>query len=201
VGHAGPDRQADIDPGLRGSGGEPDGIVQQHLAVADVDADRRQVCQRGVEGRHAGIGPVLAVGVVVGPPGRRLLYVHGGGYALGSAEAFRNLASQIAVRATADAFIPDHRLAHEHPFRAAIEDVVAAYRGLQALGGTRIVVAGDSPTAIGERVEPLDGTEMDRRRRRLQLGVQQVRVDERPVRPENIDPAEITEGYRNAGQE
>jgi acetyl esterase/lipase len=61
-------------------------------------------------------------------PGRRLLYVHGGGYVLGSAAAFRNLASQIAARAKADAFLPDYRLAPEHPFPAAIEDVVATHR-------------------------------------------------------------------------
>jgi acetyl esterase/lipase len=77
-------------------------------------------------------------------PGRRLLYVHGGGYVLGSAVAFRNLAGQFAARAKAEAFLPDYRLAPEHPFPAAIEDVVAAYRGLQALGGARIGVAGDS---------------------------------------------------------
>ena len=77
-------------------------------------------------------------------PGRRLLYVHGGGYGLGSALAFRNLASQIAARAKAQAFLPDYRLAPEHPFPAAIEDVLAACRGLLAQGGERIVVAGDS---------------------------------------------------------
>ncbi|MBW4025480.1 MAG: alpha/beta hydrolase [Proteobacteria bacterium] len=77
-------------------------------------------------------------------PGRRLLYLHGGGYGLGSAVAFRNLASQIAARAKANAFLPDYRLAPEHPFPAAIEDVVAAYRGLFAQGTGRIVVAGDS---------------------------------------------------------
>jgi monoterpene epsilon-lactone hydrolase len=77
-------------------------------------------------------------------PGRRLLYVHGGGYGLGSAQAFRNLASQIARRAGADAFVPDYRLAPEHPFPAAIDDVLAAYRGLAALDEAKIVVAGDS---------------------------------------------------------
>jgi acetyl esterase/lipase len=77
-------------------------------------------------------------------PGRLLLYVHGGGYALGSAEAFRNLASQIAVRAKADAFLPEYRLAPEHPFPAAIDDVIAAYHGLMALGQARIAIAGDS---------------------------------------------------------
>jgi monoterpene epsilon-lactone hydrolase len=77
-------------------------------------------------------------------PERRLLYVHGGGYGLGSAAAFRNLASQIARRARADAFLPDYRLAPAHPFPAAFEDVLAAYRGLRAHTTGRIVVAGDS---------------------------------------------------------
>jgi acetyl esterase/lipase len=77
-------------------------------------------------------------------PGRLLLYVHGGGYGLGSAEAFRNLASQIARRVRADAFLPDYRLAPEHPFPAAIEDILAAYRGLVVLGDAKVAVAGDS---------------------------------------------------------
>jgi epsilon-lactone hydrolase len=44
-------------------------------------------------------------------PDHRLLYMRGGGYGVGSASAFRNLASQIAGRAKAQAFVPDHRLA------------------------------------------------------------------------------------------
>jgi len=77
-------------------------------------------------------------------PGRRLLYLHGGGYSLGSAQAFRNLASQLAVRIGAEAFLPDYRLAPEHPFPAALDDAIAAYNGLLANGPVGIVVAGDS---------------------------------------------------------
>lgn len=77
-------------------------------------------------------------------PGARLLYIHGGGYVLGSAEAFTGFVSQIALRAGADAFIPDYRLAPENPFPAAIDDAVAAYHGLVADGAERIVVVGDS---------------------------------------------------------
>jgi acetyl esterase/lipase len=77
-------------------------------------------------------------------PDRRLLYVHGGGYGLGSALAFRNLASQIAARTKAHAFVPDYRLAPEHPFPAAIDDVLAVYRSLMAEFGGRIAIAGDS---------------------------------------------------------
>lgn len=73
-----------------------------------------------------------------------MLYLHGGGYVLGSAEALTNFAGQIAARVGADTFVPDYRLAPEHPFPAAIDDAVAAYRGLVADGAERIVVVGDS---------------------------------------------------------
>lgn len=77
-------------------------------------------------------------------PGARILYLHGGGYVLGSAQALSHFAGQIAARVGADAFVPDYRLAPEHPFPAAIDDAVAAYRGLAAEGAERILVAGDS---------------------------------------------------------
>ena len=77
-------------------------------------------------------------------PGARILYLHGGGYVLGSAQALTHFAGQIAARAAADAFVPDYRLAPEHPFPAAIDDAVAAYRGLVAEGTERNVVVGDS---------------------------------------------------------
>ena len=76
--------------------------------------------------------------------GAHMLYLHGGGYVLGSAKALTGFASQIAARVGADAFVPDYRLAPEHPFPAAIDDAVAAYRGLVAEGFERIVVVGDS---------------------------------------------------------
>ncbi|MFA6265182.1 MAG: alpha/beta hydrolase [Pseudolabrys sp.] len=77
-------------------------------------------------------------------PGARILYLHGGGYVLGSAKALTHFAGQIAARIGTDAFVPDYRLAPEHPFPAAIDDAVAAYRGLVADGTERIVVVGDS---------------------------------------------------------
>jgi monoterpene epsilon-lactone hydrolase len=77
-------------------------------------------------------------------PGSALLHLHGGWFNFGSAVAFANLVGQIAVRIGISAFIPDYRLAPEHPFPAATEDVWACYRGLAQKGYRRIVLTGDS---------------------------------------------------------
>lgn len=79
-------------------------------------------------------------------PDRVVLYLHGGGYVIGSVNTHRSLVARIAREARARCFAPDYRLAPEHPYPAAVEDAVAAYRGLLA-GGIdpgRIVIAGDS---------------------------------------------------------
>jgi epsilon-lactone hydrolase len=73
-----------------------------------------------------------------------LLYLHGGWFNLGTANAFRHLVGHIAARVGAGAFIPDYRLAPEHPFPAAVDDVLACYRGLDERGIRRIAVTGDS---------------------------------------------------------
>lgn len=84
------------------------------------------------------------------PPGaeesRVLLYLHGGGYVIGSVNTHRDMVSRIARAAQARALAIDYRLAPEHPFPAAVEDATAAYRWLLASGvsAERIVIAGDS---------------------------------------------------------
>ena len=77
-------------------------------------------------------------------PGAVILHIHGGWFNWGSAKAFRNLVGHIAAAAGAVAFAPDYRLAPEHPFPAAAEDVHASYFGLLELGYSRIAVTGDS---------------------------------------------------------
>ncbi len=62
--------------------------------------------------------------------GSATLYLHGGWFNWGTAQAFCNLVGHIALRAGAAAFIPDYRLAPEHPFPAAVEDTEACCRGL-----------------------------------------------------------------------
>ena len=90
---------------------------------------------------------VLANGVpslAVVPPGTdvRLLYLHGGGFVMGSAYGYRHLAGALAISAGVGALVPDYRLAPEHPFPAALDDAVRAYRYLADEG--EVVLAGDS---------------------------------------------------------
>src|SRR5262245_18839092 len=84
------------------------------------------------------------------PPGARtdaaVLYLHGGGYVIGSPRSHRHVAAAIASAAGVAALLPDYRLAPEHPFPAAVEDATAAYDWLlgRGIAPGRIVVAGDS---------------------------------------------------------
>jgi monoterpene epsilon-lactone hydrolase len=77
-------------------------------------------------------------------PGVALQHLHGGGYVLGSAHAYRHFVGQIAARANVSAFVAEYRLAPEHPFPAAVDDARAVYRGLADQGAQRIVITGDS---------------------------------------------------------
>jgi monoterpene epsilon-lactone hydrolase len=77
-------------------------------------------------------------------PDAVLLHIHGGWFNWGSAKAFRNLVGHLAIHAGSFAFSPDYRLAPEHPFPAASEDVRACYASLIGLGYKRIAVTGDS---------------------------------------------------------
>jgi monoterpene epsilon-lactone hydrolase len=75
-----------------------------------------------------------------------LLYVHGGGYVIGSLDSHRHLVSETGRAAKAWALALDYRLAPEHPFPAPVEDAVSGYRYLLSRGirPERIAIAGDS---------------------------------------------------------
>ncbi|WP_369600243.1 alpha/beta hydrolase [Hahella sp. SMD15-11] len=77
---------------------------------------------------------------------RVVLYLHGGGYVIGSTRTHIELAGRLAKAAQAQIFMPEYRLAPEHPFPAALEDALAAYRYLlsEQIDPQRIVIAGDS---------------------------------------------------------
>ena len=75
-----------------------------------------------------------------------LLYLHGGGYVMGSINTHRALAAGLSAAAEARCLILDYRLAPEHPFPAALEDAVAGYRWLlsQNYEPNQIAIGGDS---------------------------------------------------------
>jgi epsilon-lactone hydrolase len=77
---------------------------------------------------------------------RHLLFLHGGGYVAGSFTLYRHVTWRLAAAAAARVLAVDYRLAPEHPFPAAVDDAVSAYRWLLAQGAApnRIAVLGDS---------------------------------------------------------
>jgi epsilon-lactone hydrolase len=79
-------------------------------------------------------------------PGRVVLYLHGGGYVIGSPRSHRHLAAAIATAARSSALLLEYRCAPEAPFPAAVDDAMAAYRWLldQGVSAGGIVIAGDS---------------------------------------------------------
>ncbi|HET6182166.1 MAG TPA: alpha/beta hydrolase [Acetobacteraceae bacterium] len=83
------------------------------------------------------------------PDARRdaaVLYLHGGGYVVGSIQSHRHMVSEIGRAARACTLALHYRLAPEHPFPAAVEDAVAGYRFLlgRGIAPNRIAIAGDS---------------------------------------------------------
>ncbi len=72
-----------------------------------------------------------------------LLYLHGGGFIGCSPRTHRSLTAALALQGLR-VFVPDYRLAPEHPFPAATQDVQAVWRALRASQTGRLVVAGDS---------------------------------------------------------
>jgi epsilon-lactone hydrolase len=102
----------------------------------------------GITSRAATFGGVP--GVLFEPAGadsrRVILYFHGGGYMFGTARNTGHVTARLARSAGALAFSADYRLSWQAPFPAAVEDAVAAYRGLLMSGYApeNVALAGDS---------------------------------------------------------
>lgn len=77
---------------------------------------------------------------------RTILYFHGGGYVIGSPVSHRHITGRLALDANARILSVDYALAPEHPFPAAVDDGLKAYRWLLTRGHApgRIAIAGDS---------------------------------------------------------
>lgn len=102
----------------------------------------------GVQSKALKIGDMAAEWLTPkqADPKRVLLFLHGGGYAVGSLTTHRALAGKLAMMAGTQALLIDYRLAPEHPFPAALEDALHAYQWLLGHGyaADQIIVAGDS---------------------------------------------------------
>ncbi|WP_176593970.1 alpha/beta hydrolase [Sphingobium sp. EM0848] len=80
-------------------------------------------------------------------PNRVVIYLHGGGYNIGTIKSYRSLGSRLARASKARLLLVGYRLAPEHPCPAAVEDAVTAYRWLledQGIAPSSIVIGGDS---------------------------------------------------------
>jgi len=97
---------------------------------------------RGVSFRADSMGGVAGEWAQAGGD-KPMLYLHGGGFVGCSPQTHRPLTGAFALRGFR-VFAPDYRLAPEHPFPAAVDDTVAAWRDFAARVGGPAVVAGDS---------------------------------------------------------
>jgi monoterpene epsilon-lactone hydrolase len=116
--------------GAKKSGNLPDGIE-----VSPVTIDGLAAGQNAEWVRPAGVKMDTAI-----------FYTHGGGYISGTCSDHRNFIAKIAKRCDLPVLHFDHRLAPEHPYPAALEDALTAYRWLLNTGiaPARIVMVGES---------------------------------------------------------
>ena len=73
-----------------------------------------------------------------------LIYAHGGGFRMGEAAVWTGFASRLAVACGLRIIVPDYRLAPEHPFPAALRDLIAVFRAVCAEAPSKVFVGGDS---------------------------------------------------------
>jgi epsilon-lactone hydrolase len=135
-----------------------DAILRQSAfpAGSDVDEQRRllrellsaQPLPPEVTVTVASLGDVPTAEIAVDgvEPRHVALYFHGGVYVMGDAALAADLASQVGRRTQARVISVDYRLAPEHPYPAAVDDALAAYRALleSGIAPSNIVFAGES---------------------------------------------------------
>jgi len=118
-------------------------LFEKMIAAAPVPAD---VVTTG--GQLGGV-PVIRVDIPGTTTGGLILYFHGALFAIGSAAASVGLACDLARQARMPVVTVDYRLAPEHPYPAAPDDAMTAYRALLDTGqdAARLALAGESAGA------------------------------------------------------
>jgi acetyl esterase/lipase len=161
-------RIAELDDEVAGRNGEVSMASPELTVVVDALRANPPVQGSDIEAMRAGM---LAATTAISPPAdveyepvdangvpaewarapgaradRAVLYLHGGGYVLGSIATHRGLVAAISRAAGARVLSLDYRLGPEHPHPAAVDDALCAYRFLLANGAApeRVAIAGDS---------------------------------------------------------
>ncbi|NUS11918.1 MAG: alpha/beta hydrolase [Streptomyces sp.] len=128
-----------MDPGM--------GLADQRRFFEEIAASTaRPAGTTTADGRLGGVPVVHTAHPESGPDAPVVLYLHGGGYVVGTAASGTGLAAGLAARARGRGVSVGYRLAPEHPFPAALEDALAVYRALldDGVPPSRVAVAGDS---------------------------------------------------------
>jgi epsilon-lactone hydrolase len=128
--------------------GQPAPALAQSRAAFDGRGDLYPLPDdAAVTAVDAGDVPAHWITVPEAGAGDVLLYLHGGGYQIGSFRSHAELASRLGRASGRRVLLPEYRLAPEHPFPAAVDDALAVWRwlrGAQGLSASAIAVAGDS---------------------------------------------------------
>lgn len=99
----------------------------------------------GLQVRSVELGGVPAEYIDSGNAGPVLLYLHGGGFSIGSIKSHRHLVARLTAASSGRSYSLDYRRAPEAPFPAALDDAVSAYRSLIARYDAKsVVIVGDS---------------------------------------------------------
>jgi acetyl esterase/lipase len=152
----------------------------EDLRVAFEQVNAQFPLPDGVTVRPVRSGAVASLLVSAIPNARpAVVSVHGGGFVAASAYGYRAHAGALAATSGSAVLVPDYRLASEHPFPAAIDDVQAACEWLAGQGTpvSELVLAADS---AGAEHRPIAAAALARRRRRTAA---QRRAHVPPARP------------------
>lgn len=124
--------------------------MDRHAALIDVPELPCEVEERQLPGAAGSLRSVIFRPIGEANELPVLVYLHGGGFVIGSATSHANVCRLLAIRARCVVVSVEYRLAPEHRFPAAVDDVVAVFRHVReharSLGGRsdRVAIGGDS---------------------------------------------------------
>jgi epsilon-lactone hydrolase len=119
----------------------PESLVARREGAASMQAN--QPVADGATAVDTTIGGVACLVIQTAAPTSTILYLHGGGYRLGTPSSWISFASRLAAAANAKVVVVDYRLAPEHPFPAALHDATAVFEALSG-EGRPVIAMGDS---------------------------------------------------------